>query len=161
MTKIPARTIAGWLGACALALVLGALGFQYIGHILPCEICHWQRWPHIAAAVVGLGGGLLIAAGVLPRSAGMPLAWLALLLIALSGAIGVYHAGVEWQLWKGPTACTGAAFSGAMDLNAPVVRCDAAAWRLFGLSLAGYNVLFSFGIAGIAAWLLANRSRNT
>src|SRR3569623_3237162 len=43
------------MGAVALALLLGALGFQYLGHLAPCEMCHWQRWPHIAAAIIGLG----------------------------------------------------------------------------------------------------------
>ena len=55
------------LGACSLALILGALGFQYLGGLAPCEMCHWQRWPHIAAAVIGLVGG-----GFLPRRYGVP-----------------------------------------------------------------------------------------
>jgi disulfide bond formation protein DsbB len=33
-----------------------------------------------------------------------------------------------------------------------VVRCDEAAWRFLGLSLAGYNVLVSLAIAAIAIW---------
>jgi disulfide bond formation protein DsbB len=38
------------------------------------------------------------------------------------------------------------------------VRCDEAAWRLFGISLAGYNVLISLVLAAIAAaGLLAPR----
>ena len=48
--------IARLMGAVALALLLGALGFQYLSHLPPCEMCHWQRWPHIAAAVIGLLG---------------------------------------------------------------------------------------------------------
>lgn len=48
--------IAAVLGLVALALVLGALGFQFLGHLAPCEMCHWQRWPLIAAAVIGLIG---------------------------------------------------------------------------------------------------------
>ena len=50
------------LGAVSLALIMGALGFQYLGGLVPCEMCHWQRWPHIAATIVGLLGG-----GFLPR----------------------------------------------------------------------------------------------
>jgi disulfide bond formation protein DsbB len=48
--------IARLVGAGALALILGALGFQYLHHLPPCEMCHWQRWPHIAAAALGLIG---------------------------------------------------------------------------------------------------------
>jgi disulfide bond formation protein DsbB len=48
--------IARLMGLGALALLLGALGFQYLAHLPPCEMCHWQRWPHFAAAVIGLIG---------------------------------------------------------------------------------------------------------
>lgn len=41
-------------GTVALALTLGALAFQYLGHLAPCEMCHWQRWAHIAAIAVVL-----------------------------------------------------------------------------------------------------------
>jgi disulfide bond formation protein DsbB len=51
--------IATIVGAGALALLLGALGFQYLAHLPPCEMCHWQRWPHIAAALIGFVGAYL------------------------------------------------------------------------------------------------------
>lgn len=139
------RDIAIVLGGLALALVLGALGFQYFAHFPPCEMCHWQRWPLIAAALVGLGGGYF-ANDNMTRW----LALLAILLVAVSGGIGAYQAGVEWHWWPGPDACTGArfVFHGAGDLNTPgAVRCDVAAWRLLGVSLAGYNALISLGAA--------------
>jgi disulfide bond formation protein DsbB len=147
------------VGAVALALMLGALGFQYIGGYPPCEMCMWQRYPHIAAAIIGLGGGLVVQSGVIDRRLGRPLAIFAIALVALSGAIGVYHAGVEWHWWKGPSACTGSAFSGPLDLNAKVVLCDVAAWRLFGISMAGYNALISLGAALIATIALARTER--
>jgi len=144
------------LGALALALILGALGFQYLGRLPPCEMCMWQRYPHIAAAAIGLGGGLLLRFGLLDRKLGTALAALVALLIAISGVLGVYHAGVEWHWWAGPSACTGSAFrfTGKLDLTEPVVMCDVAAWRLFGLSLAGYNALISLGTAALAATVL-------
>src|SRR5512135_205752 len=101
-----ATRIAWFEGAVALALILGALAFQYIGGYPPCEMCHWQRWPHIAAAVVGLGGGLLVTSGAIDRKLALPLAVLAAALVASSGALGIYHAGVEWKFWPGPEACT-------------------------------------------------------
>jgi disulfide bond formation protein DsbB len=140
-----------FLGLVPLALILGALGFQYLGHLPPCEICMWQRYPHFFAIAAGVGGALLLRARLVPDSLWFTLALLALFGIALSGALGVYHAGIEWHWWKGPSACTGEAFqtSGPLDLNATVVRCDSAEWRLFGLSLAGYNAIFSLAFA---AW---------
>ncbi len=154
--------IAMALGALATALILGALGFEYLDGLPPCEICMWQRYPHVAAIIVGLGGGLLLRLGVLPRELGKPVAMLAALLIGVSGAIAVYHAGVEWKLWAGPSHCTGSAFhsTGPIDFNAPIVMCDQAAWRLFGLSLAGYNAMISLGAALLGLVLVA-RSEKT
>jgi disulfide bond formation protein DsbB len=124
-------------------------------------MCLWQRWPHLAAAIVGILGGGAVAAGLLGRGLARPLAILTALLVGVSGAIAVYHAGVEWHWWPGPSQCTGSAFklSGTLDLNAPVVMCDRAAWRLFGLSLAGYNAIISLGAAAIGLVLLARARR--
>jgi disulfide bond formation protein DsbB len=158
------QAIAVGLGTASLILLLGAIGFQYLDRLPPCELCLWQRWPHVAAAVAGLGGPLLIRARLVERGAAWGIAAVAALLVALSGAVGVYHAGIEWHWWPGPQSCTGSAFrfTGApLDLNAPVVMCDRAAWRLFGLSLAGYNALISFGLAGAAALMLARSGRKT
>ena len=158
------QSIAVGLGTAAVLLLLGALGFQYLDRLPPCELCMWQRWPHVAAAVVGLGGPLLIRFRLVERSAIWSIAALAALLVAVSGAVGVYHAGIEWHWWPGPQSCTGSAFQysgGHLDLNTPVVMCDMAAWRLFGLSLAGYNALISFGLAGAAALMLARPGQKT
>jgi disulfide bond formation protein DsbB len=136
--------IAQILGVIALALILGALGFQYIAHFPPCEMCHWQRWPLIAAAVVGILGGSMVNGNA------RGIAVLTILLVAASGAIGFYQAGVEWHVFPGPEACTGTrfVFHGLDNLNEPgAVRCDVAAWRLFDISLAGYNAIISLGSA--------------
>ncbi len=130
---------------------------QLWGGLTPCEMCHWQRWPHYAALP------LAALAFALPRRSLVALAALA---IAVSGAIGVYHAGVEWHWWQGHTACTasfGSGLSGDQLLRqimaAPLVRCDEAQWRLFGVSLAGWNALFSLGGAAIIAFLLRRSAR--
>lgn len=163
MTRPNSTQIALMLGLVSLVLIVGALGFQYIGGYPPCEMCMWQRYPHFAAIVVGLGGGLLLQAGMLPQSLARPVAILAALLVAITGAIGVYHAGVEWQMWAGPSACTGSAFAiiGKLDLNAHVVSCDHAAWRLFGISMAGYNALISLGFAVAGFAMLARTGKTT
>ena len=153
-----ATRITGLAGAYGLAMILGALGFQYLGGVMPCEMCHWQRWPLIAAAVVGLGGLLLVSVGIVDKKYLPALGWCALILIAISGAIGAYQAGVEWKFLPGPAACTGPRFvvTGMADLSHVhnVVRCDEASWRLFGISLAGYNALCSLGAAALGAFAL-------
>jgi disulfide bond formation protein DsbB len=135
-----------------LALILGALGSQFIGHLVPCEMCMWQRYPHYTAIA------LAVLAFIAPwRWLQLILVLLAGLLIALSGAIGIAHAGVEYHWWPGFTACTASFKSGGDILaeiqNAPLVRCDKAQWTLFGVSLAGFNALFS--LAGALAILVA------
>ena len=153
-----ADQVAIYAGAVALFLILGALFFQYGLNYPPCEMCHWQRWPHIAAAIVGLGGGSLLRTTNPKSPLLLPLAVLTILLVATSGAIGVFHAGVEWQWWPGPSACTtGYVFTGTLDLNAPVPRCDVAAWRLLGISMAGYNAAISLATAAIGAYLLVRK----
>lgn len=161
MTRLPPRAgLALLAGAVSLSLLLGAFAFQYWGGLAPCEMCVWQRWPHGAAAAIGLIGGGLITAGILPRGWAGGIAALALLAMAVSGAIGVFHAGVEWGFWAGPSACTGTGYVPGADFGAiTIVPCDVAQWRLFGISLAGYNALISLGLAGLGFAWLARRPR--
>lgn len=148
-------------GLYSLAMILGALFFQYVMQVLPCEMCHWQRWPHDGAIVLGLGGALLCYAGIIDRKIVAIFAWLALLAILTTALIGGWQALIEWKLVPGPASCTGDRFvlSAAADLNGPVVRCDEAGWRLFGISLAGYNFLCSGGVALLGALLLTRKLR--
>jgi len=138
------------------ALLAGAWGSQLIGGLYPCEMCHWQRWPHYAAVVIAL----LAFVPALPTRL---LVTLAALAIAVSGAIGVAHAGVEYHWWHGFTACTGTMSSGPITIDdlmkAPIVRCDQAQWTLFGVSLAGFNAIISLTGAAVILVLLARRSR--
>lgn len=138
------------------ALLGGALAFQHLGGLAPCEMCFWQRWPHLAAIGFGLVA-LLLRRHPLRRGV-IVLAGLAILVAA---ALGLFHAGVEQRWWQGPTACTAAPAAGgdifAGMLTAPVVRCDAIPWELFGLSLAGWNALLSALIAGGVLWLATRR----
>lgn len=144
-----------------LLLLLGALGSQYLGKLYPCEMCHWQRWPHYSAVL------LAAATFVVPqRSLRASLVLVAALLIGISGAIGLFHAGVEYHWWNGITACTTTvSMAGttpaerlAAIMNAPMVRCDAAQWTLAGISLAGFNAIFSLGGA-ITIFVLMRKTR--
>lgn len=128
--------------AIPIVLIGGALFSQYVGGLHPCEMCLWQRQPHHVAIVL-----MIVAMGVpLSVSRVRTLVLLAALAIAVSGAIAVFHAGVEYKWWEGLTTC---ATSGATTLedimNVPLVRCDQVQWSLAGISLAGFNALFSLG----------------
>ena len=135
-------------------LLGGALYLQHFHNLPPCEMCIWQRWPHFAAIVLGL-------LALFVRSARRPLVMLAALAVLVSAGIALYHVGVEQKWWQGPTACTANLTSGADMLKnilaAPVVRCDAIPFSFLGLSLAGWNLLFSGLIGGAVLWLTARR----
>ncbi len=145
-----------------LLLLGGAYASQYIGGLHPCEMCWWQRYPHMAAIPLAL-----IAYATRGRACVSALfAGLAGLAIGISGGIGLFHAGVEYGWWQGLTACSTSPAGGnsADILNqimaAPITRCDVAPWSLLGISMAGYNGLLSGASAlAILALLLKGRKQ--
>lgn len=157
MNRIDTANALTLLGSSAL--LGGALAFQHLGGLAPCEMCYWQRWPHLTAILLGL------AAWALARTAARrPLLILAGLAILVAAGLGLFHAGVEQRWWQGPTTCSAAPTAGASAqdilaevMAAPIVRCDAIPWELFGLSLAGWNALLSALIGGAVLWLASRR----
>ena len=134
-----------------LGLLGGALGSQYLGGLNPCEMCYWQRWPHAAA--------ILLAALAFTAPAGSSrartLTALAAAAIAVSGAIGVYHAGVELKIFEGITTCTNAGGGTLADiLDTPLTRCDQVQFAFLGISMAGWNAIISLGGAIVIGWLV-------
>lgn len=143
--------IAAGLGSAAL--LIAALGFQYIGGLAPCKMCLWQRYPHVAAVFVA---ALFFVFQYRPVAALGAAASLA------TAGIGFYHAGVERSWWEGPNSCTSGAIGGMSTedlinqiMAAPMVRCDEIPWALWGLSMAGWNALMSLALAGL--WMMALR----
>jgi disulfide bond formation protein DsbB len=153
----PPLSAAYRLGQGVLALtggvILVALGFQYVGGYAPCELCLAERYVYYAVLPV-LFVALALLAGA--RRAFATALFLLVALAFLFGAgLGAYHAGVEWNFWPGPAACTagpgtvstdaGALFSGLEKVRVP--RCDVAPWHFLGLSFAGWNVVASLALA--------------
>ncbi|WP_294072689.1 disulfide bond formation protein B [Sphingomonas sp.] len=142
------------------ALVLGAFGSQYLGGLYPCEMCWWQRYAHMA----GIAAALI--AFTAPASSGRSRTFvlLAALAIAVSGAIAVYHAGVELHIFEGVTTCTATAHGKTTAelfqqiMKAPLIRCDEVQWTFLGISLAGWNAIISLPAAALIA-VLALRER--
>ena len=136
------------------ALLLGAFAFQYIGGLAPCTLCLWQRWPHGAAILIG-GLALVMGGRLLPVFGAMA--------AATTAGIAAFHVGVEQKWWEGLTSCTAGSIEGISTadlLNPDVivaapVRCDAIAWAMMGVSMAGWNMILSAVLVGI--WLLAAR----
>lgn len=148
----------------ASAVVLGAaLLSQYWGGLAPCELCLLQRWPWGVAIVISFIATMVASRRALP--------WVALLLAAVfvvSGGLAFYHVGVEQHWFAGPTACSAAATAAdtvealkAQLLRQQPVRCDEPAWSLWGISLAGWNLLASLIMTGccLATFLQSWRFR--
>ena len=153
----PDVVLASAIFVLSLATLLGAWYFQFVIKLPPCPLCLEQRVPYyiviplsflVAVAALARVPRTLLAAGLVIILAAM----------LVSAALGAYHAGVEWRFWAGPTGCSGPVtdFTAKGPLlnqlrSIQVVRCDEAAWRLLGISLAGYNVLMSLVLAALAA----------
>jgi disulfide bond formation protein DsbB len=136
-------------------LLGGALFSQYVGGLYPCEMCYWQRWPHGLAILLALGA--ILSPVNAPRT--RLLVMLAAVAIAVSGAIGVYHAGVELSWWEGITTCTATAAASLEDiLSVPLVRCDQVQWEFLGISMAGWNAILSLSGAAAIAALTRNKA---
>ncbi|MCC7275815.1 MAG: disulfide bond formation protein B [Alphaproteobacteria bacterium] len=148
------RALSATILAASIAVLGGALLFQYVGGLAPCDMCLWQRWPYAVAIVLA---ALAIVAGGAARRLGAALPAVFALVFAIGLALGLYHVAVEQHWVTGPTACSSplaAARSVAdlqrMILERPVVRCDEVPWSLLGVSLAGFNAIFSALLAALA-----------
>ena len=151
--------------ALSAATILGAWFFQLVLKLAPCPLCLEQRIPYYI--VIPLSLLIAVAARArAPRVLGT-VGFLAVLAAMLfSAGLAAYHAGVEWRFWPGPADCSGPMTDftkkGALldQLQSiQVVRCDEAAWRFLGISLAGYNVLISLVLAALAAFGLRARGK--
>jgi disulfide bond formation protein DsbB len=152
---IAAAAIAVAVGGAAT--LLGAWFFQYVLGYQPCALCLEQRYVYY----YGIPLAVLIVLGEQVGAARKVL-MLALLAIAVgmiwNTGLSTYHAGVEWKWWQGPRDCTGTvdSLSGGGLLgelqSIHVPRCDEAAWRFLGISLAGYDAVISLALAAIAGW---------
>ncbi|MGB3811220.1 MAG: disulfide bond formation protein B [Parvibaculum sp.] len=153
LNRIPTNFIPWIVLAASMATLSGAYFFQYGLGYVPCHLCLQERIPYIFAI------GAALIAGILSREANLGIAPVVFIgLCALAFAIGSglsgYHAGVEYKWWAGPATCTGGGLlsNSLQDLQAQLQggthapRCDSAAWSLFGISLAGFNLLISLAL---------------
>ena len=146
-----------YLGLAVLLAVLSIAGAWFSEIVLgytPCKLCLVQRWPYYTGIPVGL---LALMAGGWSTLAGRVLTLLFVVIFLGSIGLGVYHSGVEWKWWAGPTDCSGPLNAAPLSIEdfrkslktARVVRCDDAAVRVLGLSFAGWNAIVSVAIAGL------------
>ena len=126
----------------SMAVILAAYYFEYIGGLFPCKLCYWQRYPHFLNILIfplfyffSMRSLIFIGTGSM----------------FVSTILAFYHVGVEKKYWQGPNSCSNTSIEGLTTdqlldqiMSSPIVRCDEIAWELFGISMAGWNVLISF-----------------
>lgn len=148
------------IAALAAVTLAGAWAFQLAGYP-PCDLCYLQRYAYYAAVPLGIAITGAAALGAPRLALGVGVALLAAMFVYNSG-LAIYHSGVEAKLWAGPTACTGGYVGGQGDLltqlqTVKVVRCDEVNLRVFGLSLANWNIFISAALAALGAASLIRR----
>ncbi|HEV2188036.1 MAG TPA: disulfide bond formation protein B [Stellaceae bacterium] len=138
----------------SLAVLGTALLSQYWGGLVPCELCLLQRWPWRVAIVLA-AVAFLVGDRISLTVTALTIA----LVFFISAGLGFYHVGVEQHWFAGPTACSASAGLTATTVEelrrqleaAPVVMCDQVQWALFGVSLAGWNMIASLALAAFCA----------
>lgn len=148
------------------ALLAGAHAFEAFGYE-PCALCLDQReahWLALAVALAGFCASLLLRA----RLAAAAAVGAAAMVYAVSAALSGYHAGVEWKFWPGPKSCSGQVatpmsveeIAKGLTQKSHGPACEAAQWRLFGVSMAGYNFLVSSGLMALTLAAALSAARN-
>src|SRR3569833_4416611 len=153
-----AATAAVFIAVVGLATIGGFFFFQYVLGYPPCPLCLDQRKAFYVA--VPLAALLILGATSGASRKVLMLGFLAIALVMLRNAgLSTFHAGVEWKFWPGPTDCSGPVTSIGSTANLlkslqniRIVRCDEAAWRLIGISLAGYDVLVSLALVFVVVF---------
>jgi disulfide bond formation protein DsbB len=146
-------TAFAWLATGgALAALCVAWLAQYVGGLAPCELCYLQRYGYWAAIALGI---VTITQNGAPRRRGLLLGLTGLALLVVVGT-SLFHVGVEHGWWEGSIACVGVSTVGqttaemtASILNAPLVRCDTPAFVMFGISMAGYDMIYALALAAL------------
>jgi disulfide bond formation protein DsbB len=162
----PAYRLGGAVLAATILVILTALGFEYFAGYAPCPLCLQERYAYYLAIPALFAALVLLSAQ--QRAPAATVFLLVAIAFLVNTGLGTYHAGAEWKFWPGPATCS--ASGAALSRNAGgllqdlatvrVIRCDEAAWRMLGLSFAGWNVVASFVLAmgSIAAAIKAMRA---
>lgn len=146
----------------SIAALATAFTAQYGFGLRPCELCLWQRVPYgVVIFLALLALGLRLDAKRMAVVVGA-----CALAFVVDGGLSLYHVGVEQHWWAGPSSCTGGmgGVHSIQDLAAllskpiDIPQCDKVAWSLFGISMAGYNLLACVLLAGFSL-LAAQRLR--
>lgn len=151
-----------WMTLSASLLLLAAAhAFENFGGLEPCPLCLRQREAHWTAVAVSSLILVITWRAAAPVWRDALMAGLVAVYVA-STSIAFYHFGVEQKWWDAPASCAvnsadSLALSDMLERlrhRAAASSCDDIPWSFLGLSMAGYNALFSLMLASLSAWTL-------
>ena len=126
----------------------------------PCNLCLYERVPYFLSFL------LIIKIFIIKSYERITLFILSLLFI-LSFVLAFYHFGIEQGFFKESFACTNTALSDNLSkeelieqLKQNIISCKNVSFRIFGLSLAAINTIFSICLSVIFAKLFINYEKN-
>ncbi len=140
--------------------VFSAYIIEYtLGH-KPCKLCLYQRYPYFAS--------IFLILNILIIKKYIKFSLLILALVSLVGSIiAFYHFGIEQGFFSESLICEIKNFNQILtkedilrQLSENTISCKTVTFRVFGLSLASINTIFSFLLFGIFLKLFKNYEKN-
>jgi len=160
LSRFDGRLVSLLLIFGSAGMLAGALFFQEFMNLPPCVLCKYQRIPYIAT--------IILSALAFASPHKLQISFLALSAAALvvNAGIAGFHVGVENAWWEGTSECGKSFPTDSIEalreaiLAAPVVRCTDVAWSMFGISMAGYNMMIALGMGIFTFLSVLNLSGN-
>ena len=125
----------------SLFAILFALYIEYILNYKPCKLCLYQRIPYIIAIFISFIGYNYFKNN--------KILILITIIFSISVIISGYHYGIEKNIFEEFSGCTANSLEIVdktellKSLNDNVISCKDVNFKIFGISLAGINLLFS------------------
>jgi disulfide bond formation protein DsbB len=140
----------------SLLALAGAYGAEYLSGIKPCILCVYQRYVYMVITLITLTGLILNSRMFFLLSA-----------FSFLGEAGIafYHVGVEKHIFELPSLCQTNPATGSIQelksqlLHKTITPCDQIAWEFLGISMAGYNGIFSI-LLFLICMFIYSRARN-
>ncbi len=130
-----------------------------LGH-KPCKLCLYQRIPYFLSIL------LIIKMLFIKKYERITVLILSLVFIS-SAALAFYHFGIEQDFFSESLACTAGDLSETYSkeqlleqLKQNTISCKDVNFRIFGLSLAAINTIFSLALGAIFIKLFLNYAKN-
>lgn len=147
--------MSAFITAASVLFLASAYTAEYGFGLKPCILCLYQRIPYAITVLLGLTALFFVKKAGKPEKAAFMIFVAALVFLGESG-LAFYHVGVEQHWWTSVFEACKVSFNGdaedllASIMNTQAVRCDEIPWQMFGISMAGYNVMAAFGMAVIS-----------